>query len=142
MSATSQAEPAEANQSSGFECNICLDPLKDPVVTLCGHLFCWSCIAEWIDRKRSQSDLSVECPVCKDAVVESEIVTIFGRGQSAATRPKRERRAIPPRQGFVSVGGLPFMQGVVWEGQLNNNDFIGRFLMFLGVLLALIVLRT
>ena len=27
-----------------FECCICLETSKDPVVTTCGHLFCWACI--------------------------------------------------------------------------------------------------
>ena len=27
-----------------FECNICFDAAKDPVVTQCGHLYCWSCL--------------------------------------------------------------------------------------------------
>ena len=24
-----------------FECNICLDDVREPIVTQCGHLFCW-----------------------------------------------------------------------------------------------------
>jgi hypothetical protein len=27
-----------------FECNICLEMAKEPIVTLCGHLFCWPCL--------------------------------------------------------------------------------------------------
>ncbi len=29
---------------SNFECTICMDIAKEPVVTKCGHLFCWPCI--------------------------------------------------------------------------------------------------
>ena len=27
-----------------FDCNICLETAHDPVVTLCGHLYCWPCL--------------------------------------------------------------------------------------------------
>ena len=32
------------DDSSPFECNICLELARDPVVTYCGHLYCWPCI--------------------------------------------------------------------------------------------------
>ncbi|KAK9666872.1 hypothetical protein RND81_14G217500 [Saponaria officinalis] len=28
------------NDAGDFECNICFDLANDPIVTLCGHLFC------------------------------------------------------------------------------------------------------
>ncbi len=31
-----------------FECNICLDTASLPVVTLCGHLYCWPCLSSWL----------------------------------------------------------------------------------------------
>ena len=31
----------QEDQGTLFECNICLDTASQPVVTLCGHLFCW-----------------------------------------------------------------------------------------------------
>jgi hypothetical protein len=35
---------AREEDASAFECNICLELSKEPVVTLCGHLFCWPCL--------------------------------------------------------------------------------------------------
>ena len=27
-----------------FDCNICFDAAREPVVTQCGHLYCWQCL--------------------------------------------------------------------------------------------------
>lgn len=62
--------------SSSFECNICLDPAKEPVVTPCGHLFCWPCIYQWLHAHSAHS----ECPVCKGEVLEVNVTPIYGRG--------------------------------------------------------------
>lgn len=59
-----------------FECNICLDMAGDPVVTACGHLFCWPCLYQWIYL---HSDVR-ECPVCKGEVRDIDIIPIYGRG--------------------------------------------------------------
>jgi hypothetical protein len=37
------------NSGGGFECNICLDQSREPVTTLCGHLFCWPCLWRWLE---------------------------------------------------------------------------------------------
>lgn len=42
-------ETGESNKDAGepqFNCAICLDQPVDPVVTMCGHMFCWECIRE------------------------------------------------------------------------------------------------
>ncbi|KAF8114504.1 hypothetical protein N665_0036s0037 [Sinapis alba] len=72
-----------------FDCNICLDQVRDPVVTLCGHLFCWPCIYKWTystnntRRRVDQYDNkeSPKCPVCKSDVSDATLVPIYGRGQ-------------------------------------------------------------
>ena len=33
-------------KQSAFECIICIEIAKEPVVVKCGHLFCWPCIYE------------------------------------------------------------------------------------------------
>ncbi|XP_050436961.1 TNF receptor-associated factor 6 isoform X2 [Adelges cooleyi] len=42
---------------SRFQCSICLNCLKDPVLTRCGHRFCSECIHAWLKRK------SQICPI-------------------------------------------------------------------------------
>ncbi|KAI3755550.1 hypothetical protein L1987_55353 [Smallanthus sonchifolius] len=62
-----------------FECNICFDLAQDPIVTLCGHLFCWPCLYKWLQFH----SYAHECPVCKALVDEDNLVPIYGRGTSS-----------------------------------------------------------
>lgn len=76
----SSGNNTNSNDSSNFECNICLDLAQDPIVTLCGHLFCWPCLYKWLHlHSRSK-----ECPVCKAVVEEDRLVPLYGRGKSSA----------------------------------------------------------
>lgn len=80
-----------------FECNICFDLAKEPVVTPCGHLFCWPCLYQWLHLHCHYN----ECPVCKGEVMESEITPIYGRGSSQSRLEEEEDGdlglKIPPR---------------------------------------------
>lgn len=60
-----------------FECNICFDLAQNPIVTLCGHLYCWPCLYQWL----KVHSYSHECPVCKALVVDEKLVPIYGRGE-------------------------------------------------------------
>ncbi len=33
------------------KCTLCLEELKDPAATQCGHVFCWECIGDWVREK-------------------------------------------------------------------------------------------
>ncbi|VDD81284.1 unnamed protein product [Mesocestoides corti] len=86
--------PPSASSSSGtngnFECNICLDQAQDAVVSPCGHLFCWPCLHQWIEVKRSQP----VCPVCKSVISRESVIPLYGRGADHKNDP---RSKIPPR---------------------------------------------
>ena len=41
------AESEAQVDSSTFECNICYELGREPVVTLCGHLYCWPCLYKY-----------------------------------------------------------------------------------------------
>ena len=43
-SAAPPHQTTNEGESGVFECNICLEQAHEPVVTFCGHLFCWSCL--------------------------------------------------------------------------------------------------
>lgn len=53
------------------KCTLCLDPFKDPSVTSCGHVFCWTCARDWIREKP-------ECPLCRQEVLLSKVLPLKG----------------------------------------------------------------
>ena len=53
------------------KCTLCLEALKDPSVTTCGHVFCWSCITDWIREKP-------ECPLCRQGVLSQHVLPLRG----------------------------------------------------------------
>lgn len=53
------------------KCTLCLEPFKDPSVTTCGHVFCWTCIRDWVREKP-------ECPLCRQDVLASKILPVRG----------------------------------------------------------------
>ncbi|KAG8060107.1 hypothetical protein GUJ93_ZPchr0002g26812 [Zizania palustris] len=82
-----------------FDCSICLDFSTEPVVTLCGHLYCWPCIYEWLhpDVGADASNGARRfCPVCKAAVTLDRLVPLYGRGGGSSKKPPRGS-AIPRR---------------------------------------------
>ncbi|KAF1882804.1 hypothetical protein Lal_00002985 [Lupinus albus] len=111
------------SDAGNFECNICFELAQDPIITLCGHLFCWPCLYSWLHfHSKSQ-----ECPVCKALVEEEKLVPLYGRGKTSTdprsksipgvniphrpagqrpeTAPPPERNTFP-QPGFGYTGGL------------------------------------
>ena len=65
-----------------FDCNICLDDVREPIVTQCGHLFCWSCLYRWLNTNHQT------CPLCKAGVTKENVVPLFIRGSSKDPRDR------------------------------------------------------
>ncbi|KAH1084372.1 hypothetical protein J1N35_024133 [Gossypium stocksii] len=69
------------------------DLAREPVVTCCGHLFCWSCLYRWLHM---HSDAN-ECPVCKGEVTIKTLTPIYGRGKVIYEPEEDSGFKIPPR---------------------------------------------
>lgn len=87
---------SDRTDSNGFDCNICLECVQDPVVTLCGHLYCWPCIYKWLhfhnlSNEEYGEQQSPQCPVCKTEVSQSSLVPLYGRGQT--TKPSSKGKS-------------------------------------------------
>ncbi|XP_047323076.1 uncharacterized protein LOC124926812 [Impatiens glandulifera] len=59
-----------------FDCNVCFDLAKEPILTCCGHLFCWACF----HQLPYVYSTARECPSCKGEIGENKIVPIYGNG--------------------------------------------------------------
>ena len=122
-SASSPPPPAPADAK--FTCRVCLDTPEQPIVTVCGHLFCWNCIYRWIERNRA----APQCPVCRAAIEmpdgapeRARVIPLYvdtttegkdPRASTAPPRPQSERPQAPQRfasgfdflHDFFGVGG-------------------------------------
>lgn len=95
---------SSSQDNSTFECNICLDTARDAVVSMCGHLFCWPCLHQWLETRPNKP----MCPVCKAGISKDKVVPLYGRGNANQQDP---REKVPPRP-----------QGQRSEPE-NNNSF-------------------
>jgi peroxin-10 len=53
------------------KCTLCLEEMKDPSVTTCGHVFCWACIGDWAREKP-------ECPLCRQSCLVQHVLPLRG----------------------------------------------------------------
>lgn len=109
---------------SGFECNICFELASNPVVSQCGHLFCWPCVGEWMEHQTSQN-CPPQCPVCKSSIQHDQLIPVYCRGRETpdeqhafhTPRPPPKRTDIPPRR-----GGSGFIS---WPNSLDSPGAAG-----------------
>ncbi|KAL7589249.1 hypothetical protein Lser_V15G38536 [Lactuca serriola] len=105
-------EVAKNNEHEGgfFDCNICLDMASDPVVTCCGHLFCWPCLYRWLHIHEK------ECPICKGEMSIKSVTPIYGRGNPT--------RVVVEEDSGLKIPHRPQAKRVEsWRQTISRNAF-------------------
>lgn len=140
-------EKSTGSDGSFFDCYICLDLAKDPVVTNCGHLYCWSCLYHWLQVSEAK-----ECPVCKGEVSVKTLTPIYGRGKNKReseevsdtkipSRPRARRmeslRTSLHRSGYIPAEMIRHLQDRLEResstGERRARPFLNRFMTSRGV---------
>jgi E3 ubiquitin-protein ligase RNF5 len=121
-----EQKPEDEDKNDGmFDCNICFEQATEPVITVCGHLFCWPCLYRWTS---SQQNANLQCPVCKAGIQKDKIIPIYGRGRDTPSadinkapntpteenipnRPRGHRPDAPANPNYNPFAGHPFFGG-------------------------------
>lgn len=126
---SSNANQGGPDNGGSFECNICLDTAKDAVVSLCGHLFCWPCLHQWLETR----PLRQVCPVCKAAISRDKVIPLYGRGSNDRSDPRDKLPPRPPGQrtepdpSSGERANFPGFTGFGTDGGFHMSFGIGAF---------------
>eukprot|EP00371_Babesia_bovis_P003454 XP_001612101.1 hypothetical protein [Babesia bovis T2Bo] len=135
---TNQTNKSPGDKKQTYDCNICFEDVVDPVVTRCGHLFCWQCLLTWINKPNDH------CPVCHAGITKENVIPLYGRGQEtndprnkpSEPRPSAERpepqnsgsNVHSPFGGVIfSVFAFPF--SIIMPFSYGGNGMFGFSLM-------------
>ncbi|XVE80151.1 hypothetical protein DITRI_Ditri14bG0116500 [Diplodiscus trichospermus] len=125
----SKSAPARdlEKDAGGFGCNICFDSAQDPVVTLCGHLYCWPCIYKWLQVQTSfilaDQQQQKNCPVCKANISLSSLVPLYGRGTSSDSESKIPHSSLVIPQRPLTSGSNTMITSSHPSQHLRENLF-------------------
>lgn len=127
---------------SRFSCNICLETVSDePVLTLCGHVYCWACLFQWLKpglTLSEQTELGLAhaatissdasrrvCPTCKSSCSVRHVIPIYVRGAEDDEDEVKEDD-VPERRGSeddVAVGDDSLVTDLnITEGGLRHRN--------------------
>lgn len=69
------------DEKSNLKCSVCLENVKGPTVTNCGHIFCWLCIQRYINNFNksllNSGNSQIACPSCRIHFNPNKLVYLY-----------------------------------------------------------------
>lgn len=63
------------NNMDNDDCTICCESHNQPVILNCSHIFCFTCIIQWIEMRSRVGDIA-QCPNCREKIDRTLIMKI------------------------------------------------------------------
>nr|GMD29750.1 E3 ubiquitin-protein ligase RMA1-like [Ipomoea batatas] len=125
----SEAGKVEKDVQGFFYCNICLEMAREPVLTCCGHLYCWMC---FFQLPYVYSTMK-ECPVCKGEVTDATVIPIYGNGNRNYEKELESGLKIPPRPKAQRVESVRQQRGSRGLSHIRVAQALGRIRASMGL---------
>ncbi|XP_058872236.1 tripartite motif-containing protein 16-like [Acipenser ruthenus] len=85
-----------------FSCSVCLELLKDPVTTACGHSYCMGCIKNCWDQADHTGVYS--CPQCRETFTPRPVLRRNTMLAEVVEKLKKTGLSPPPAQSYAGPG--------------------------------------
>jgi hypothetical protein len=99
---------SNSEEKDPHECTVCMEVMKDPLITSCGHWFCSECVTGVLDSQLHM------CPICRTRTTNKNLIKLIGwqarvpssvKPESAvfASQPAEEASKVNSSVGAVAV---------------------------------------
>ncbi|MGH0158639.1 UNVERIFIED_CONTAM: hypothetical protein FKN15_062438 [Acipenser sinensis] len=87
-----------------FSCSVCLELLKDPVTTSCGHSYCMGCIKNYWDQ--TDHTCVYSCPQCRETFTPRPVLRRNTMLAEVVEKLKKTGLNPPPAQSYAGSGDV------------------------------------
>ncbi|KAF0293711.1 Helicase-like transcription factor [Amphibalanus amphitrite] len=100
---------------SDEECPVCFEPLRQPVITVCSHVFCRPCVGRLLDAAagpRPAAAPDPQCPLCRGPLRAGQLVEVPEEEQKADQAEKKGEEEEMPADDVMSAKINSLMEGL------------------------------
>jgi DNA repair protein RAD5 len=109
-----------AQEDEEQECPICMEPMSDPIITQCAHIFCRECVT-----KIFAASLQPHCPTCRLEMPKKSIMSVPRKNRFTTDVHANWRSSAKIGMLISTIQGLNGQKCVVFSQWTAMMDLIG-----------------